>query len=186
MTPIRLINQGININEILWGLQSNPQLWDQHTQRTQGDTPFVGTRDIWARYSPKMEYDPNPHEAVWYEAAKLIPDLKTLAFMVMALVKGEELGAVLVTKIPPHTSIKPHQDHDWHAHKYDKFAISIAAHPKQAFHFENPSLITRPGDLWWFNNQETHWVTNDSDEARITVIVCVKIDKALRAQLERE
>ncbi|MNL70438.1 hypothetical protein D3C87_1954400 [compost metagenome] len=57
--------------------------------------------------------------------------------------------------------------------------MQIAAAPGQAFHFENEKLVTVPGDIYWFDNSHTHWVTNESQSDRITMIVCIKTDKGV-------
>jgi aspartyl/asparaginyl beta-hydroxylase (cupin superfamily) len=92
----------------------------------------------------------------------------------MTMVKGEKLGGVLITRIPPGAVCKPHVDPGWHARHYQKYAIQIEANPQQAFHFAGVSLVTGPGDLYWFDNAHEHWVTNDSDADRVTLIVCIK------------
>ena len=45
---------------------------------------------------------------------------------------------------------------------------------EQAFHFDDAELRPLPGDIYTFDNARRHWVTNDSDEDRITLIVCVR------------
>jgi quercetin dioxygenase-like cupin family protein len=95
----------------------------------------------------------------------------------MNLVRGDSLGGVLITRIPPGKQVYPHIDGGWHAKTYDKFALQIAAHPQQAFCYEDGQYVTAAGDLFWFHNQESHWVLNESPCDRITMIVCVKLDK---------
>ncbi|MCY1247967.1 hypothetical protein D9M72_613450 [compost metagenome] len=95
----------------------------------------------------------------------------------MAAVQGERLGGVLITRIRPGQVCKPHTDPGWHARYYQKFAVQIAAAPGQSFNFEGHELVTKPGDIFWFDNSHTHWVTNESDTDRITMIVCIKTEK---------
>jgi hypothetical protein len=97
----------------------------------------------------------------------------------MYLVKGERLGGILITRIPPGGICKPHHDRGtWHASYYDKYALQLESHPFQAFHFDEGSYSAMPGELYWFNNQEVHWVTNESPIDRITLIFCIKVDHA--------
>jgi hypothetical protein len=51
--------------------------------------------------------------------------------------------------------------------------------PGQSFNFKNGGLAAAPGDVYWFNNQEEHWVKNDSDVDRITAIICIRTDKGV-------
>jgi uncharacterized RmlC-like cupin family protein len=100
--------------------------------------------------------------------------LKETAKTVLEIVGGTELLGVLITKIPPGESVKPHVDSGWHALNTDKYGLSIQANDEQAFCFEHQELKTKPGDLFWFYNQHKHWVVNNSNEDRITIIFCVK------------
>lgn len=171
---IKKLFDGVNVAPILWALQENPHLWNANTARTSDpSSPHYGLSDIWARYAEKIT--DQPHDAVWYKDADCLP-IKGIVYQLMSMVGGDRLGGVLITKIQPGAMCKPHEDSGWHARYYQKFAVQIQSHPKQAFHFEGESLVTKPGDVFWFDNQYTHWVTNDSDTDRITMIVCIKTD----------
>jgi hypothetical protein len=171
---IRLLSSGINVQPLLWALQEHPELWDQNPIRTQSpDSPHHGLSDIWARYAAPGVDGSKPHESIWYPCAEVLP-IKDLVYPLVAHVRGNQLGGVLITKIPAGKTCKPHVDPGWHAKHYDKFAIQVQSHPRQAFHFEGQSLVTKPGDLFTFDNSKTHWVTNESDTDRITAIVCIR------------
>lgn len=178
MKPIRLLSSGINVQPLRDALAANPQLWDRNTARTESkDSPHHGLSDIWARFADPATMAPDgSHDSIWYEPANVLP-VRELVFPLMAAVRGERLGGVLITKIRPGQVCKPHTDPGWHARYYDKFAIQIEAAPEQAFHFEDASLVTAPGDVFWFDNSHTHWVTNDSNVDRITMIVCIKVER---------
>lgn len=172
---IQRILQGVPVAPILWALQANPQLWNEHTTRTESpDSPHHGLDDIWARYgSPARAVDDQPHDAHWYPAADVL-GVRQVCHDLMRFVEGVELGGVLITRIPPGRSVKPHTDPGWHARRYEKFGVQIASAPGQAFCFDGEQLETRPGDVFWFDNAHTHWVTNDTPYERITMIVCIR------------
>lgn len=96
---------------------------------------------------------------------------------VLSYVQGERLGGVLITRIPPGCMVRPHIDTGWHATYYDKYAIQLRGNGKQAFHFNDTSLSAMPGDLYTFDNSKLHWVTNESDEERMTLIICIRGSK---------
>lgn len=172
---IVLLQSGLPVAPIHWALQQHPELWNQHTARTADPaSPHHGLDDIWARYGdPARATDGAPHDSFWYPAADLL-GIKKLCLDIMHAVGGVELGGVLITRIPPGAMCKPHVDPGWHARRYDKFAVQITSAPGQRFHFEGESLETKPGDLFWFDNQYTHWVTNDTPYERVTMIVCIR------------
>lgn len=178
MSPIRLLWEGVDVGPMQRALAAHPELWDQRTERTDSaESPHHGLSDIWARFAdPETMRPDGSHDSVWYSPADVLP-VREIVFPLMAAVRGERLGGVLITRIKPGQVCKPHTDPGWHARYYDKFAVQIEAAPEQAFHFEGQSLVTKLGDVFWFDNSHTHWVTNDSQTDRITLIVCIKTER---------
>lgn len=178
MAHMQIIHSGVDVSHIYWALMENPWLWNQHTGRTQDpDSPHHGLDDIWVRFGSEDDAQSNaPHESQWYPAADVL-NVQQICLDLMKAVGGVKLGGVLITRIPPGAVCKPHQDHGWHAYQYEKFLLQIASAPGQSFHFVGEKIVTKPGDVAWFNNQETHWVVNDSPYERISMIVCIKLEK---------
>lgn len=176
MKNILPILSGVNVMPLVLALQRNPQLWDQHTTRTADPTsPHHGLSDIWVRYGDNVTDAEKPHDSVWYPAYRELPQVREIVFDLMRFVEGERLGGVLITRIPPGAMCKAHvDDYGWHPKHYDKYAVQLKGNAQQAFHFDGESFAARPGDVYWFNNQEKHWVTNESSEDRITMIVCIR------------
>lgn len=119
--------------------------------------------------------EPGPHESQWYPVATELPGLKDICYETLRLVEGERLGGILITRIPAGKECKPHRDAGWHAEYYNlKVAVQIAGNEEQAFHFETESLSALPGDVYVFQNQYLHWVTNPSNEDRMTLIIAIR------------
>jgi hypothetical protein len=173
MSKIAKIGQGVNVQPLLWALQANPHLWNEHSQRTKlADSPHREVDDIWVRYA-EGGITGEPHDSVWYACADLLP-VREIVYPLMSMVDGERLGGVLITRIRPGKSCYPHIDHGWHARYYTKVAVQIQSAPGQFFSFEGERLESRPGDIYTFDNSFEHWVTNDTDHDRITLIACIK------------
>lgn len=139
--------------------------------------------DIWCRFNDWRNFTGDlaafngPHRSVWYRAADEIPQIRLVVGDVLDNLPPCRLGGVLITKIPPGGRVEPHVDRGWHARYYrDKFAVQIAGNEQQAFHFEDMSYSALPGEVYWFDNGRLHWVTNDSDEDRITMIICTRAE----------
>jgi hypothetical protein len=177
---IKKIFGGVNVQPMLWALQANPWLWNADKERTiDSESPHREVDDIWARYMAKP-IGPGPHESMWYPAADLLP-VRDLAFALMADVRGERLGGILITRIKAGMQCYPHDDRGgWHAEYYRKFAVQIQSAPGQEFCFDGESLEPMPGDVYEFDNQHTHWVKNPTAHDRITMIVCIKSDTFLK------
>lgn len=71
--------------------------------------------------------------------------------------------------------MSPHRDDGWHAqHFYEKYAVQLKGNQQQGFHFEGHTVRAEPGEVYYFDNSKTHWVTNESNEDRMTLIICVR------------
>jgi hypothetical protein len=176
------ITLGINVSEALKQLNENPQFWDMHPyRRIPEGSPHEQMTDIWLRYADLekcgREAFRSEHDSVWYPCASVLTELKKIALHVMSLVDGERLGGILITKLPAGGKIHPHTDSGWHAEYYDKFYVALKAPKGSAFGFESGDIVADDGDCWYFRNDATHWVTNDSEQDRISMIICIKTDK---------
>lgn len=183
MPSIRLIGSGYDVKPLLHQIESNPDAWNRHRMRTDaydGHGPHKSVSDIWVRYNAWSNFDGNiakfndVHESTWYPVIRQIPAAWSLCRKVVRRVGGGVLGGVLITKIPPGGQVAPHIDHGWHARHYEKFAIQVKGNDKQAFCFEDAELRPLPGDLYMFDNSRLHWVINESDDDRITLIICIR------------
>lgn len=164
-----------DVQPLLDQLARNPDVWNEHRERTVTEgTPHREVSDIWVRYGDTPDACARPHESHWYPCVQKIPAAWSLARRVFRAVGGKRLGGVLITKVPAGSEVKPHVDNGWHAAYYEKFAVQLAGNKEQAFHFEDGSLSALPGDVYTFQNDRLHWVTNPSAEDRMTMIVCLK------------
>ena len=178
MEKIKLISQGANVNPIHWAILEHPELWNEHNARTSDEaSPHFGLDDIWARFGDDIDaVTGKAHDAKWYPSADIL-GIKPLVYDLFRAVEGVELGGVLITRISAGKSCKPHEDHGWHARRYEKFGVQITSAPNQKFCFDGEELETKAGDIFWFDNQYTHWVTNPTPYDRISMIVCIRRDK---------
>jgi hypothetical protein len=175
MKHICTIAKNVPVSLLATQLKASPALWNQHSKRTTDlDSPHRGVSDIWVRYADAKTNAQGPHESVWYSGSDYIPAVRDIVSYVMGLVKGERLGGVLITRIPPGGEVLPHVDAGWHAGYYQKYAVQIASHNDQAFCFADGQHKTKPGDVYWFDNAYEHWVINNSPVERITLIICIK------------
>lgn len=175
----------IDVNALNQVLENNPELWNQHTLRTEHpNSPHHGCDDIWVRFNAIKNYDPNnpqafhdEHESVWYEN-KVSAETSWIVGKLGNLIDYDELGGILITRIPAGGKVLRHNDSGrWHAEYYrDKYLIPLKCDDKQAFCFDGERHVTEVGHVYKFNNLEDHWVDNDSDQERISLIICMRHD----------
>jgi hypothetical protein len=154
----------------------NDELFGLHDWRKE-KYPHSGMKDIWVRYNDYLNMGKNfndEHTSVWYPILKEMPEALLVCMELMSIVSGERLGGVLITKIPPGGDIKPHVDNGWHAEYYEKYYVPIKNEKGAKFHFEDAVLEPKQGEVWNFDNSKLHWVTNDSSENRIAMIICIR------------
>jgi hypothetical protein len=181
MSGLHLTGFRFNVLPLVAELQAHPELWNDFDLRTNHpQSPHRELDDIFVRYNARENFDGDrdafngPHDAVWWPATDVLPSAQQIALDLMSQVQGERLGMVLITRIPPGAKCYPHVDKGWHARHFDKYAVQLASAPAQSFHVEDESLIAGPGECYWFDNSRPHWVVNDSDQARMTMIVCIR------------
>jgi hypothetical protein len=178
--PIEMLSCGrYNVDCAVAELDAHPEVWDAYKSRTPTGGPHVHVSDVWVRFRKWADLkEPKnfgePHESVWYPEADKLPGVRALVEQVYEDVGGKVLGGVLVTKIPAGKEVLPHVDNGWHARRYEKFAVQLKGHTAQRFCFKNAELATIPGDLYTFDNSYAHWVTNPTDEERMTLIICIR------------
>ncbi len=174
MNIVLLERAAFDVGALAKELDTHPQLWNQHRARTaDGRSPHREVDDIWVRFVPMDRLRAGEVPCQWYPAAEQLPRARYIAES-LAQRYGLPLEGVLITRIPPGGRVHEHVDGGWHAQCTEKLAVCVRADDQQRFCFEDSELQTMDGDLFWFDNSRPHWVTNESDRERITLIVCLR------------
>lgn len=184
MPFMQKILEGIKVDDMINEINAIPQLWNKHTLRTQNaDSPHREVSDIWLRYRDYAEFDENnpqnfanEHESVWYPAAYQLPAVREAIEKIAVLVDCDRLGGCLITKVPPGKQVYPHSDAGhWHSEYYlSKYLLLLQSAPQQTFEYHGEIHVGEAGDLFIFDNRPVHWVMNDSDVDRISLIMAIR------------
>lgn len=165
-------------------LNAHPEYFGERPHRAyQAGSPHSQMSDIWVRYNAFENLDPenpaafnNEHDSVWYPIYEKLPEIKPILFGLMAIVDGERLGGVLITKVPLGGRIGSHVDSGWHASYYKKFYVPIQNDSGATFEWEDGVIAPELGEAYEFRNDVPHWVENRSERDRIALIVCIKTE----------
>jgi hypothetical protein len=183
MRYFQQIAAGIDVLPLVLDLYRQPELWNQHTERTRDGTPFTGTDDIWCRFRAHdelvdMQAFAEPFVLSNYPAWHALPHLRPLVFSLMARVEAVHLGAVLITRVPGGHQVAPHDDRGrWHPeHFTTKAYIPLATNPKCYSTCEDERVVMGVGECWLFDNLKTHSTINDGDTDRMTLIVSMRVE----------
>lgn len=174
-----------DVSQIAFELHLHPELWNADRERTGFDgSPHRECDDIWVRYNDKTPYVKSgdflgfndQHFPVWYPAYYQLPSLNPIIWKLMAGVRGEHLGGILISRIRPGKKIFPHIDKSWHVDFYDKFNVCISGAPGSAFVWTDDGefMPGRTGDIYHFRNDTTHELINESDRDFIVMAVCIR------------
>lgn len=186
MTHFPILIKGANVGPLLKELEANPDLWNTKKDRREIDnSPHRDAPDIWVRYNDHKNVGPNfndEHVPVWYQAWNQLPALRPLVFGLMQIFEGEMIGGVLITKVPAGKKIYPHRDDGWHVDYHEKFYVQLTGAAGCEFCCldddtgETEHFTPIQGDVYHFDNRKMHWVNNDSNVDRMTLIVCIRTD----------
>lgn len=176
------IQSGIATGALLSALSERPELWNEITARqTTPGSPHVDTKSIFLRWCESRDLASvfTQIPAVDYPAYSLLPEARQLVAFLHDVTGGQELGRALIVSLAPGGSILEHIDEGAYADHYERFHICLKSEVGNLFWSGNPNsgfeaVHMEPGEAWWFNHKETHWVTNESCDERIHLIVdCV-------------
>lgn len=180
----RKLAEGIDVGPLLTQLHEHPELWDMDPERLSPRGPHYQTHDIWLRYKEKASNVASgdwsnfsdEHIPIWYPAAKVLTAALPTVFELMAAVRGEMLGAVLIYSVPAGKEILPHTDMGWHPNYFEKYNISLQSQEGCSFYYPETgeSMESKTGDLYWFCNTVPHGVRNTSDRDQLILTVCIK------------
>jgi hypothetical protein len=189
MRNFLMIANGIDFMPVLLEVQRQPELWNRFQVRSFHDRSGVrGLDDIVLRYNRFDEGDDfvdavcSRIEVVDYPAMRALPMARQMCLAVMAKVQGVHLGRVFVSRIKPGDGIGPHTDHIAPAEEafpdriapaayYDRYHVPLQSGPGCYFRCGDETVLMSPGQLWWFNNEVEHEVSNQSGHDRMHLVM---------------
>ena len=167
------IAQGITVTPILLALYRHQDLWgvDKIRQQYSEESPHKDVDDILVRFSVDEPVG-DCLQCDWTAAANVIPAIRDMALAVMSSVKGEQLGRVMVTRLPPGKAITPHRDVlGKYANFYTRYHVPLQSDVGCVFSCGEENVHMQAGEVWWFNGHLDHAVTNNSARDRLNLII---------------
>lgn len=182
--------EGIDMVPVQLALATTP-LWNQYTLRTQTEgSPHRELDDIWLRMNDldrcrQAAVDPGIHvdhrESINYAAWSQLPCIRKLVMNLCAMVEGERIGRVLISRMKPGARILPHKDIGEDLTKYydnepyySRFHLCVQGLPGAVFRCEEEEVQMRTGEAWFFKNWLDHEVINNSADDRIHVVLDIR------------
>jgi hypothetical protein len=173
----------IDVVPLLSALYRQPELWNVHTPRTTGDTPHRAVDDIWCRFRPFAELAgpdtyAEPFIPAMYPAWHALPQLRPIVFGLMARLEAVQLGAVLITRVPPGKRVEPHTDQGrWHPEFFKtKAYVPLLTNDKVLNTCGEEGVVMAAGSAWIFDNLKMHATINEGETDRITLIIAMRCE----------
>lgn len=177
------IASGIETLGVLMELNRQPELWDQHGDRTRGASPHREVSDIWIRFRAYADLTTpesfaEPFVPAFYPAWTALPHLRPIVFGLMARCEAVQLGGVLITRVGPGCQVMPHDDRGrWHPEFFStKIYVPLMTNADCFNTCEDEKVIMAQGEAWIFDNLKVHSTVNNGDTDRITLIVSLRCE----------
>lgn len=185
MNHFTRIAENIEIRPLYDTVVKHWDLFDRITARqTTPGSPHHHTQSIFLRWCENLTVPAvfTDIPAVDFPALDLLPEARPLIDKVVELVGGKELGRVLIANLLPGGKIDKHIDEGAYADHYERFHLILMSDPGNIFFIEAEPGLSEcahmlPGELWWFNHKEPHYVWNDSTRGRLHMIIDVVAPK---------
>jgi hypothetical protein len=172
------VTGGVNTLPVMMDLCRHVDIWntDQIRKTWSKDSPHVDVDDVLVRFSDTADEKIGDQlMCSWTDSAAKVPSCRAICMALMATVSGEQLGRVLITRLAPGKTIRPHADLiGEYAHFYTRFHVPIMSKPGVLFRAGDETVNMAPGEIWWFNGHLEHEVINNSDADRINLIIDIR------------
>lgn len=164
-----------NVMPLLHQLTLHPELWNQNRVRTSHEqSPHSQCDDILLRFQAEGSQIIDDPECVWYPAYDVLTEASELIFALCRMVKAEQIGRIIISRLPPGKTIPAHEDGGAVATYYTRYQMPLQSFPGCIFECDGEKVQMQGGEVWWFNNKKIHSVTNNSSNDRLSMIVDLK------------
>lgn len=183
MRYFRQVMSGIDVQPLLASIAEHPELFGQHSAWTAGKPETVLSQMGMAENYIELRYNKSPagapaHPQTWNRSPfHVLIEAQKLVFDLMAAVRGEILGRVIISKMAPGDVIRPH------VHEvqfglppiFDTYQVPLQVDPGVVFRCGDEDCYMEPGTAWTFPNQVEHAVYNNSTRRdRISMMVDIR------------
>lgn len=189
------IAEGIDVSPLLLAIHRKSHLWQEDTfLRHYPQGPFGEVETIFLRFPERVIlpdgeegekmlalYKENKlpgydqHESIDYPAYVELPEFRPVVMALMARIGGTRLGRVMINKVNPGGRIFRHADSPEHCRYWNnRMHVVLQSGRGNDFECDGEHVWMRPGEVWFFRHDLPHEVVNNSDSARIHLLVDIK------------
>lgn len=182
---IKLVLKGIDVSSLVNYIGNHPELFGENTWRQnyvvkleRPVSPQQDTRAIMFRWAPEntIESVRDSLDIIQHDNFNDIQEFKNLYVTCLAAIGAVECGRAFITELKVGGKILPHCDYGMYSDHFERFHLVLTSQPGNEFFVQDSkgnisSRHMKPGELYWFNHKDTHWVHNDSNSPRMHLII---------------
>lgn len=167
------LERAVDVAPILAEIERQPDAWVQQTgrqdkggvQRETASIPIRGLRKSRIRGRRRRDV----HESRYTSMSRDFP--ATTSFIrLVAFERDADLGRAKIVRMEPHGRVYPHVDRgDYYAPR-DRLHLVVRSPLGSRLCAGDEEVCMREGELWWFDNKQSHEAFNDADTERIHLI----------------
>ena len=173
MRPHLELLRDLNVEPLLWQLEANPELWDEHTVRqSYPGSAHVDTECIFVRgplgFTPELYF--NDLGSCDFTSQKALPQVMPLVERLCVHIGATRLGRVLIVNLRPGGHVTPHIDEGRYADHFARFHLVLSTNNRCTNTTGEQTDHWRAGSFWWFDHKQVHAADNAGDTDRVHLI----------------
>lgn len=164
--------QNEQVASLLNAVMREGELWNQDMSRTGADSsPYRELDDIILRSVVQ-----NPRECGDRSEVAKFPFAKVMAFNLMRLVGGVQLGSLVICKLQPGQKIPLHVEAGPYADFYARYLVVLSAGPGAIYSSGDETVMMSSGDVWWLDHKSQHGSKNNSQDDFIWLLIDLRVE----------
>jgi hypothetical protein len=178
MRSFQQVAAGIDVFPLLHALSRQADLWNADRTRTTFDnSPHAEVDDVLVRFGGLgSDNVGDVLQCEWADAARRLPQVRDIVFPLMASLRAEQLGRIVITRLPPGGRIAAHKDVlGEYSRYYSRYHVVLQGLPGSMFRAGDEAVCMQTGDVWWFDASQVHEIVNNSADDRIHLLIDLRV-----------
>ena len=169
----RRVLTGVNVDDILREVTSQPQMWLLSTSRQDKIAVQRETESIFLRAAVRASEPSGRMEDI--HESRLTPHAERFPLTMQwvdgfAKQRGRRVARVLLAKLKSHGQVYPHTDGGGYYRLRDRYHLVLSSTQGSPMVCGDEEVTMHEGDVWWFDNKLTHAAFNRSGQDRVHLI----------------
>jgi hypothetical protein len=178
MRNFQQVAAGIDVFPLLHALARQSDLWNaDRTRTTFDDSPHAAVDDVLVRFGGLgADNVGDVLQCEWTDVVRRLPQVRDIVFPLMASLRAEQLGRIVITRLPPGGRIAAHKDVLGEYSKYySRYHVVLQGLPGSMFRAGEETVCMQTGEVWWFDAAQVHEIVNNSSDDRIHLLIDLRV-----------